>query len=90
VEFWQKAYTQWPEDAESTHWLLEHGRDLLIAETMMMLSIPYRDPELYQLGKAQREEGLKTSIVADQELREALRSADPGNQDLAGGMQVGF
>lgn len=90
VEFWEKRYSAWPSDAEDTHWLLEHGRDLLIAETMMLLALPYRDPELRQLGETQRVEGFKTTIKADQELREALRSADPGNQDLAGGMQVGF
>ena len=70
-------YTDWDyvED-DGEHWLMEYAEDLLLAQTLMQLAVPLKDPDLYAPNKVFRDEALRTSISADLELRQSAESPE--------------
>ncbi len=67
-------YTDWLSNNNNfTHWLLDHAQDLLLAQTVLQLAPYMREPEWIPLYTQRRDEGLRTSILQDQEMRQSER-----------------
>jgi hypothetical protein len=69
-------YTPWPAELTFTHWLLDRAEDVMLAQTLIMMSIHLRDPRLRDNYKQMRDEGMLTLLNAEDELQY-------GNQDGA-------
>lgn len=69
--FWQ--YTDWPTDTAQEPWLAANAVDLLLAETMFLLAPKAREPAWLQLYQPMKDEGLRTLITADEELKASSR-----------------
>lgn len=66
-------YTDWPTDPASEPWLVTDMEDLLLGQTMMFLSPRAREPEWIGLYRPQRDEGLRTLHLAEEQLRQSNR-----------------
>lgn len=76
-------YTDFPKDDEGTHWMLDHGADLLLAKTMMNLAGYLREDTqaIYQYWQTMYQESL------DSMLNEQARF-EHGNHKLLVGYHV--
>lgn len=68
VEIGWVEYTAWPTDDVAEPWLLTHAEDLMLAQTFIEMGQLLRDEKRLQLAYKQREEAVKTLLLADQEL----------------------
>lgn len=63
-------YTVWPTDTAEEPWLLANADDVMLGQTMLMLGPRLRlDPARAALWKQLRDEGLRTLLLAEDELR---------------------
>lgn len=65
--YWTK-YTTWPTDLGQTTWLLTNAEDVLLAQTMVMMSPHLKDPDVLQLWSGNLTTCLKSLIDADSDL----------------------
>lgn len=64
------CYSDWPSGDASTHKLLEVAPDVLLAQTLLMMSITVlRDPKMTEAYKLLRDEGTNTLTRAEDDLR---------------------
>lgn len=75
AEMGWNSYTAWPTDSGASNWLLDNGEDWLLYATLVEMSTFLRDPQLFQLYKTQRDEALRTLLLADEQLRELSQPA---------------
>lgn len=62
-------FTKWGEGDNWTHWLLDNATDLLLARTLMSMSIRTRDPALFQSYKATLDLEIQSFTVAEEDLQ---------------------
>ncbi len=63
------AYTSWPSDTSESPWLVTYAPDLLIAQALILMSAMLRDPAMRRLYTQQRDEALRTVLIADDDMR---------------------
>lgn len=66
-------YTIWPTELTATHWLLDNAEDALLAKTMMLLAPHARESRWLELYRDMMEGGIRTLLLADEELRQGAR-----------------
>ena len=65
-----KAFTKWSKDDDNfTHWLLDNASELLLARTLMMMSVRQRDATQYQMYKSELDAEIGTFDVSEEELQ---------------------
>lgn len=74
MEFSFIEYTAWPTDTTKEPWLLANAEEVMIAQTMMLMSGVAREPGWMELYKEMKAEGLQTLFVADEEMKASSRS----------------
>lgn len=62
-------YTDWPRALDSEHPLLTLANDVLQAQTLMLFAPQLRDPRMFAMYKEVRDEGVRTLIVAEEEMK---------------------
>lgn len=62
-------YTPWPTQLTFQHWLLDQAEDVLLAQTLVLMAPRLRDPRMVQTYEKMRDEGLKTLLLAEDELQ---------------------
>ena len=62
-------FTKWGEADNWTHWLLDNATDLLLARTLMSMSIRTRDPALFQSWKATLDLETSSFVIAEEDLQ---------------------
>lgn len=78
-------YTDWPTATNSTPWLLQHGLDLLLAQTMLHMGNFLRDDQIIKQYRGSRDEALRTMMLAEQET-----SYDGMDSEMAYSPKYGF
>lgn len=69
LEIQWHEFTAWPKDLAAEPWLAMRGPDVLMAQTMILLSPRLRDLQLRETYIPVRNEGLKTLLNTDDEAR---------------------
>jgi hypothetical protein len=64
-------YTDWPQDDDKTHWLLNNAEGLMLRQSMIEVSTYTRNADAYAVFLRQREEDVKVLLNADYEARYA-------------------
>jgi hypothetical protein len=59
-----------------TPWLLVVGEDLVLAQTLLHLAVPLKDPDLFASNRPFRDEALKTVLAADLEARASAENPE--------------
>lgn len=62
-------YSVWSESLTSEHWLLDNAEDVLLGQTLVMMASRTRDPKLRETWLSIRDEGLRTLLLAEEELQ---------------------
>lgn len=62
-------FTRWGSATSWTHWLLDNATELLLARTLMMLSVRRRDPKLYATYQSEFDLEIKSFNVAEEDLQ---------------------
>lgn len=64
-------YTPWSDSDNYTNWLLNNADDVVYKAAMVEISLYLRDYKSVQFWQDQRDRGIKTMIIADEETRGA-------------------
>lgn len=76
LELHRISYTTWPTGLTEEPWLLANAEDLMVAQTLMQLAVPLKDPDLLTLNKTFRDEALRTVVSADLEARASAENPE--------------
>ena len=63
-------FTSWGTGSTWTHWLLDNATELLLARTLMMMSVRTRDTELWNTYKSEFDLELQSFNVAEEDLQQ--------------------
>lgn len=74
LEFMYKSYTKWPTASTATSWLLNNAEDVLLAQSLILMSGLADEPGWVSKYRPMWEMGIKTIMDADEELK---NSGDP-------------
>lgn len=69
LEVHSVAYSTWPTADTAEHWLINHAEDVLLAQTMRMLSTYANEPDWFSAYKTMWTEGIRTLTIADEDAR---------------------
>lgn len=65
-----KLFTKWNKDDDNfSHWLLDNATELLLARSLMMMSVRTRDPDHYAMYKTELDLEMSTFNVSEEDLQ---------------------
>lgn len=62
-------FTKWGSGSSWTHWLLDHGTNLLLSRSLMLMVSRTRDPKLWEMYKMEFDLEVQSFNVAEEEIQ---------------------